>query len=74
MEAVDETRSTKGKVISWENILDTKDEADFQTLLKDMDNLRQVRFTRYICPQGQAIQEAYSDGFWATGHVRHAAL
>ncbi len=37
--------SPKGKVMSWESILDAEDEAEFQALLKDMDKLRHVQFS-----------------------------
>jgi hypothetical protein len=44
----------KGKNGGWESVLDHKEEAEFRGLLRDIDELRKIRFPRCVSPlEGQ---------------------
>jgi hypothetical protein len=41
----------KGKVDRWESTLNPKEEEELWALLRDMDELRKIRFTRCVVPR-----------------------
>jgi hypothetical protein len=58
----------KGKEGGWESPLDQEEEAKFWCLLRDMDELRKIRFPRCVIPlEGQFRKPfllVFGDGSW----------
>jgi hypothetical protein len=54
VKAAYEKVTLKGKTGGWESALDPEEEGDFRGLLRDKDELRNIRFLRCIVPlEGQ---------------------